>query len=113
LAEAECARVVEGRLQRVADVELDVVHAVERHEVLAVGACGGDVSRLLGHGGISFCVVRMGRTMIPRSMCRLNPQSLRKCHNSARRWMQSTSESLRCCVRTRAAPFRTSARAWR
>jgi len=61
LAEAEGVHVVVGGLERVADVELDVVDAVERHEVvLRLAAGGGGGGRLLGHGGVSSCV-RDGR----------------------------------------------------
>jgi hypothetical protein len=51
LAEAEGVDVVVGRLERVADVQLDVVDPVQRHEVLLGAAVdGGGGGRLLGHG---------------------------------------------------------------
>jgi hypothetical protein len=52
LLETEGPRPVGGRLQRVADVELDVVDAVERHEVFGLGGSDG---RLRGH---SFMIRR-------------------------------------------------------
>src|SRR6185436_7152925 len=77
LAEAERVDVVEGRLERIADVELDVVDAVERHEVLlAVAAGGGGGDRLLGHGSLLLRgEAGGGHTMIPLSIDLLNADS--------------------------------------